>query len=93
MRNHRKVSRGEALTIFVDGRAVQTFQGETIAAAMLADDLTAFRLDRSGRARGLFCNMGVCCECLVEVAGRRVRACVTPVAEGVSITTGAGPEA
>lgn len=95
MRSVRDIVRGPPLTVTVDGRPVETFEGETLAAAMLAADARVFRLDRLGRPRGLFCNMGVCSECLVDVetegqAPRRLRACLTPMAPGMIISTGVG---
>lgn len=93
MRSDHDVVRGARLILTVDGQPVEAFDGETLASAMLAADRRAFRLDRQGRPRGLFCNMGVCSECLVDVVGsdgapRRLRACITPVAESMSVTTG-----
>lgn len=93
MRSSRGVVRGAALNLTVDGQAIKAFDGETLATAMLAADQHAFRLDRSGRKRGLFCNMGVCSECLIDVAMqdgtvRRLRACITPVIDGMTVTTG-----
>ena len=94
MRKTDGVSRGESFAFSVDGDAIQAYPGETIAAAMLAGDATEFRRDRSGRARGLFCNMGVCSECLVHVrdggVSRRVRACLVPAEPGMTVETGAG---
>lgn len=83
------VVRGPAVTLLVDGVPVNAHGGETVATALLANGVTAFHRGPEGRARGPFCNMGVCFECLVQVeAGGWVRACVTPVREGMSITTG-----
>lgn len=83
------VERGATIAITVDGRTVPCFDGETIATAMLAAGLDAFRTDQRGRPRGLLCNMGSCYECLVTDAatGRSVRACLTPATDGVEITT------
>jgi hypothetical protein len=87
------VSRGEVFILSVDGRELLAHPGETLAAAMLAADARAFRKDRSGRPRGLFCNMGVCSECLVNLLGddgvRRIRACVTSARPGMTVETGA----
>ena len=94
MRKTDGVSRGEPFAFSVDGDAIQVYPGETIATAMLAADATGFRRDRSGRARGLFCNMGVCSECLVHVrdgdVSRRVRACLVPAEPGMTVETGIG---
>ena len=64
-----------------------------LAAALLAAKLDGFRRDTRGRARGLFCNMGSCGECMVSVehpggGRRRVRACLVPVTDGLDVTRG-----
>jgi hypothetical protein len=68
------------------------YEGETVAAALLADGRRAFRRTvRRGEPRGLLCGMGVCFDCLVRVDGRpNVRACQTPVAEGMRVETPRG---
>lgn len=93
MRSTHDVVRGAPLSLTVDGEPIDAFTGETLASVMLAADQRAFRHDRQGRPRGLFCNMGVCSECLVDVttsAGpmRRLRACITLAVDGMSVTTG-----
>ena len=87
------VTRGRGISITVDGVPIPAFEGETIATALLATGRAAFRHDLTGDARGLFCNMGTCSECFVRVSGigptpRRLRACLTPVADGLTIETG-----
>jgi NADH dehydrogenase/NADH:ubiquinone oxidoreductase subunit G len=87
MRIEKDVTRGAAITIMVDGTALPCFEGETIATAMLAQGRAVFRRDTGGHARGLYCNMGSCGECMVTIAGddRRVRACVTDARDGLEI--------
>ncbi|WP_183942910.1 2Fe-2S iron-sulfur cluster-binding protein [Sphingomonas sp. BK580] len=84
-------ARGVAGEIIVDGACVSFHPGETIAAAMLAAGHAAFRRDRHDRPRGLWCNMGTCCECLVllerDGEPRRVRACLVDAAPGQRVTT------
>lgn len=92
MRSGRNVTRGQALTVTVDGQSIKAFRGETLAAAMLAGNARVFRLDTLGRPRGMFCNMGVCSECLVDIVGpdgvkRRLRACMTPVEPDMCVFT------
>jgi len=72
-----------------DGRSVEAGSGETIAVALLAAGQKALRTtSRRGEPRGVFCNMGVCFECLVEVDGRpNQRACQTVVRSGMSVCT------
>jgi aerobic-type carbon monoxide dehydrogenase small subunit (CoxS/CutS family) len=38
-----------------------------------------------GAPRGLFCGMGVCQECVVEVEGATLPACQTRVADGMVV--------
>lgn len=82
------VERGRMLTILVDGRIVIAYEGETIAAALLGSGRSAMRrAPRTGEARGYFCGMGICHDCLVTVDDRSsVRACVTPVREGMRLS-------
>lgn len=88
MRIEPGVVRGAPIVIRVDGVAMSCFKGETIATAMLAAGRTIFRRDAEGRARGLFCNMGTCCECMVTLpGGRRLRACITDVHDGLEVST------
>jgi predicted molibdopterin-dependent oxidoreductase YjgC len=88
MRIDRDTSRGPAAMIRVDGTDIATFEGETIAAALLQQG-PAFRRDTRGRDRGLFCNMGTCSECMVTLmpSRRRVRACMTQIADGMEVST------
>jgi aerobic-type carbon monoxide dehydrogenase small subunit (CoxS/CutS family) len=91
LRAANKNLRGEAITVTIDGQTVRTFIGETIAGALLAEGVRVFRHTSGGSPRGLFCGMGICYDCLVTVDNRpSVRACMTPVANGMEILTGAG---
>jgi predicted molibdopterin-dependent oxidoreductase YjgC len=82
----------QPLTVKVDGQPVPAFAGESVAAVLLALGRKTFRhTDRSGAPRGFFCGMGICFDCLVTIDGvENVRACMTPVQEGMEIETG-GP--
>lgn len=86
--------RGEPVDIRVDGARIPAFAGETIGAVLLAGGVLALRRTRhGGRPRGLFCCMGVCYECLVTVDDEgSVRACMTQVRDGMSISTDLPPE-
>lgn len=77
--------RGEPFTLTVDGAAVTAHPGETVAAALLAAGVEEFRTGRDGAPRAPFCHMGTCFECVVEVDGRPVRACLTPAAPGADV--------
>lgn len=80
------ISRGPAVTIFVDERPVRAFTGETVAAALIAAGFGALRRTNGGDARGVFCAMGVCFDCLLAVNGvENTRACMTWVEEGMEV--------
>ena len=88
------VERGPRVRITVDGRPVESFLGESVAAAMIADsgELT-LRTTSAGDPRGLFCGMGVCFECLVVVDGvANTRACMSWVRDGMAVGTQVGPD-
>ncbi len=75
----------------VDGEAIAAYEGETIAAALLAAGRRTFRHTAPGGSpRGIFCGIGVCFDCLVTVDGSQIRACVTPVRDGMRVSTAEG---
>jgi predicted molibdopterin-dependent oxidoreductase YjgC len=90
----RLARRGPAITVYLDGRPVRAYPGETVASVLLAEGLRAFReTAKRGEPRGVFCGIGVCYECLVIVDGApNVRACVTIVLPGMTIETGTSSE-
>jgi sarcosine oxidase subunit alpha len=85
------VRRHGGFEICIDGETVQVAAGETVATALLATGHTCLRHDGFGRPRGLFCNMGTCCECMVTLvsgrARRSVRACLMDVYPDMVIST------
>ncbi|MFQ5857127.1 MAG: (2Fe-2S)-binding protein [Anaerolineae bacterium] len=78
------LERGSPITITVNGRPVQAYAGESIAAALLAAGWRVFRHTNPGGApRGFFCGMGICFDCLVTVDGvPNVRSCLAEVHAG-----------
>ena len=80
--------RGQPLRIEVDGEPVQAFEGETVATALLASGRRIFRHTPGGSPRGLYCGMGICFDCVVEVDGESsVRSCITLVRPGMKVRT------
>ncbi len=79
LRVQRSISRGQPFVIHVNGNPIPAYPGETIATALLAAGVKAFRHTAlSGEPRGPFCGMGLCFDCLVTVNGQpNVRACLT----------------
>ena len=81
------VPRDAAVSLDFEGRTIPAFEGETVAAALAAAGIAGLRRARNGHARGVFCGMGVCYDCLVAVDGRPAqRACLTAVRDGMRIS-------
>jgi predicted molibdopterin-dependent oxidoreductase YjgC len=80
------VERGAVLEITVDGERIRAYDGETVAAALIASGRRVFRLSRGEDPRGFYCGMGVCFDCLVTVDEQRnTRACMTYVHQDMSV--------
>jgi predicted molibdopterin-dependent oxidoreductase YjgC len=76
------------IELSVDGATLRAPAGQSLAAALLAAGRPGLRASPSGTPRGVYCGIGVCQECRVHVEGRgAVRACVTPVAAGMRVST------
>ncbi|WP_246061754.1 (2Fe-2S)-binding protein [Paenibacillus oralis] len=73
-----------------NGKELTGRQGEPIAAALLASGIrTLRRHEESGSPRGLYCAIGHCMECRLNVEGKGpVRACLTPLEAGMRISEG-----
>lgn len=75
-----------------DGAPISGYAGESLAACLTANGVRGFRRTKSAAGRGIFCGMGVCFDCLVEVDGRpNLRACMTPVVAGMRVETQEDP--
>jgi D-hydroxyproline dehydrogenase subunit gamma len=72
-----------------DGAPLEAPRGMTIGGALLANGIVSWRRTRvEGRPRGIFCGIGVCFDCLVDVGDQRaVRACLIPVRDGDDVRT------
>lgn len=83
------------VSITVDGRPLTAPAGATVAAALLADGLRAWRRTRhAGRPRGQFCGIGACFDCLVTIDDAPAqRACLVPVRDGMRVSTDRGEDA
>lgn len=78
---------GPAVTITVDGEPFEAREGESVLAALWAAGVRAVHVTaRTKEPRALLCGIGLCFDCIVTVDGERsVRACMTPVAEGMAV--------
>ncbi|KUL55527.1 proline dehydrogenase [Streptomyces sp. NRRL F-4489] len=81
-----------AFEITFDGRTITALPGQTLAAALWAAGILAWRTTRAGgRPRGAFCGIGHCFDCLATVNGKpNRRACLVPARPGDAVTTQEG---
>jgi D-hydroxyproline dehydrogenase subunit alpha len=79
---------GKPITVIYNGEPITALTGETIAAALTAAGQPVMGRYPNGDPRGLGCGMGACQTCLVTIGNARgVRACLTPVADGMVISS------
>jgi predicted molibdopterin-dependent oxidoreductase YjgC len=72
----------------IDGRPAEALAGDTLLVAMLGAVCSVRASEFGDGKRAGFCLMGACQDCWVWTAdGQRLRACSTPVAEGMHILT------
>ena len=87
-----KESSFETVTIYCNGEAILAKKDEPIASALLAHGIKVCRhTAKKHESRGVFCGIGQCTDCVMEVDGRiNTRTCVTLVAEGMVVNTQEG---
>jgi sarcosine oxidase subunit alpha len=83
----QRPSHAPRVTIYVNGRPVSAYRGESVFAALHAAGYRLLRRShRGGAARGAFCGMGLCQECRITVDGTPGRrACITPVRDHMEV--------
>jgi hypothetical protein len=65
------------------GREIPFEPGHSVAAALIAAGIRAWRSTPDGQPRGLFCGIGACYDCLVTVNGQPAqRACLVRARDG-----------
>jgi predicted molibdopterin-dependent oxidoreductase YjgC len=80
-----------AVSFTLDGAPMAALEGDSLLTAILAQDGGCYlRASEFGDGlRAGFCLMGACQDCWVNVeGGGRVRACTTPIAEGMRVSRG-----
>lgn len=83
------------MPVTIDGQPFAARAGDSVAAALLAAGVSACRSTPvSGAARGPYCLMGACFECLVTIDGRpNQQGCLVPVRAGMRIERQSGARA
>lgn len=72
--------RGARITFTFDGQPLEAHEGEMLAAALMAAGVYRLRSSPArGGARGSFCLMGACQECIVRIDGRVQQSCLVTV--------------
>jgi len=76
-----------AIAVTIDGAPASGFEGDTVAAALLAAGASDFRTTPViGSRRGPFCMMGVCFDCLVTIDGApNQQGCMIALRDGMKI--------
>lgn len=74
------------VTFYFDGKEYQGIEGEVISSALFANGIRVFGYHpKDGAPQGIFCANGQCGQCMVVVNGRPLKACITPLEEGMRI--------
>lgn len=88
--------KGRKVTFTCDGKPLEGYEGEPIAAALKDAGIMVHRYTKKEHTpRGIFCAIGRCTDCVMIVDGKpNIRTCVTPLKEGMSVQTqyGVGAE-
>lgn len=81
--------KGEKVTFTFDGKTVEGYAGEPIAAALHAAGVMVHRYTKKRHEpRGIFCAIGRCTDCVMVVDGvPNVRTCITPLVAGMDVRT------
>lgn len=84
--------KGRKVTFWFDGMEMEGFEGEPIAAALLAAGVKVHRhTAKHNKPRGVYCAIGRCTDCVMVVNGEpNVRTCITPLEEGITVETQIG---
>lgn len=77
----------EVVTITFNEIDYPAFEGESIAAALLANGIRILRYsEKHNKPRGIYCGIGHCYECRVTVNGKSgIRSCITNVQDKMAI--------
>ena len=86
--------KGKLVRFSLDGKELNGYEGESIAAALKAAGVMVHRYTaKQHKPRGIFCAIGRCTDCVMIVNGvPNVRTCITPLEAGMKIQTQYGVE-
>lgn len=81
------------MNILWRGQPVSFIPGETVGSALARAGLRDLGPRATGGRHALFCGIGQCQNCLVQIGGRVVEACLTPCADGLAVEPMGGSDA
>nr|WP_306268862.1 (2Fe-2S)-binding protein [Pararhizobium sp. IMCC3301] len=80
------IQRAPFVEFTFNGRAISGHMGETVFTALTRAGVLYLRnAPQDGAPRGAFCCMGLCQECVVDVAGVSVESCRQLVSDGLVV--------
>lgn len=87
--------KGRLVKFTYDGKEIEGYEGEPIAAALKAAGVMTHRYTKKQhKPRGIFCAIGRCTDCVMVVDGKpNIRTCTTPLEEGMIVQTQYGVSA
>ena len=81
-------TRREAVGFMLDGRCLAALRGDTVLVAVLTQAHRLRHSEFDDAPRAGFCMIGACQDCWMHAEdGRRIRACTTPVEDGMRLCT------
>ena len=90
-----EIKKGRLVKFTLDGKELEGYEGEPIAAALKAAGVMVHRYTKKkNKPRGIFCAIGRCTDCVMVVNGvPNIRTCITPLEEGMKVQTQFGVSA
>ena len=87
-----KLIRGKKIDIFVDGKKITAYEGETIASALIAAGIRTLNYSsKEHHPRSIYCGIGLCYNCIMTVDGvPNIKTCQTIVKDGCIVQTQKG---
>ncbi len=83
-----QIKRASEVRFTFDGAQVPAHSGESLLAALIRSGHLHLRdAPEDGAARGGFCCMGLCQECVVRIEGQVVESCRAMVTSGLAVTS------
>ncbi len=78
----------DVIRFTLNGRPVTAATGSTVAAAVMANSIMAFRKSVTGEDRAPLCGMGICFECRLTIDGQsQQKSCQIVLTEGMAVKT------